>query len=94
MSQTLIQITDHEFKEILSDAFKEGAKLARELLTSKPPQEWVSEPEALELLHIKKSTIDKWRHDRRIDYRGGRGHLQYSMKSILVILDERTVRAV
>ena len=94
MSTIVYQFTEEETQKMIQDAFKEGAKLARELLTKKPPSEWVSEPEALELLHIKKNTIDKWRHDRRIDYSGGRGNLQYSMKSIFAILDERTVRAV
>jgi len=88
----LIQLHDTEFKQILSEAYKDGYLKAKEELTK--PSDWVTEEEVLKLLHIKKSTLAKWRHDRRIAYRGHRGALEYSRADIDRILSSRTINAV
>ena len=92
MSALLIQLTDKEFKEVLSEAYKDGYKKAIEETTE--IKEWLTEEETLEALYIAPSTLATWRHNRRITYRGKRGNFQYSKADIDRIIEEHTINRV
>ena len=84
MSTILIQITDHAFKNIIKDAFKEGAEVAKKQLEKEnQTDDIIKEYEALKLLDCGKSKLAKLRADRKIVFYTTSRPYSYSRNSIV-----------
>lgn len=80
--------------ETIKSELSDVKKLLHKLLQKEPPKkEWVSDIEACEMLSIKKSTLNKYRYERQIEFRSPRPFL-YSVKSIEALIKKRTIRAI
>ena len=94
MSALLIQLDDKEFKQILAEAYKDGYIRAVAEVQSATQSDWLSEAETTKALHITASTLAKYRHERRIAYRGKRGALEYSRADVEKIINDRQINRV
>lgn len=83
MSVTYIQLTDHEFTDIVKDAFRQGAELAKKQFESHGMSaDIIKEDEALSILGCSKSKLDKMRLKREIIFYTNTKPYRYSKKSI------------
>ena len=83
MSVTYIQLTDHEFKGIIKDAFAQGAELAKKQFERGDMSvDIIREDEALKILGCSKSKLDKMRSKREIIFYTNTKPYRYSKKSV------------
>ncbi len=82
MSIILVQITDKEFKNIISDAYAKGAEMAKKHFEEKSDQDNVSEEKALKILRCSYSKLAKLRSARKIVFYTNSRPYSYSKKSI------------
>ena len=84
MSITYIQLRDTEFKDIIRDAFKQGAEVAKKQLERiNPTDDIIREDEALKMLGCSQSKLSKLRAERKIVFFTASRPYSYSRESII-----------
>lgn len=92
MSITYLQLTDKEFQDIIRDAFKQGAEVAKKHLEiANPTEDIIKEDEALKILGCSTSKLSKLRAERKIVFFTASRPYSYSRKSLLAYLESMRV---
>jgi hypothetical protein len=87
MQNELIITKPEALSELVSDAVKREFE-ARAASTTSNDRKVFTNRQAMDYLHVSRSTLQRWRNDGKLPYRKVQGKILYTKADILKLLDE------